>query len=146
MATQAAELAGADWGEAFRHILAEHDATIGRAAAPAPAPERDRLGAHLTEQGEVYVWPENQPAAAMWLLIGWSAWDTGWDGSWQTLRVGLVLEFARQMAAEDDTLRVLPLVQQAQVIAGTVAPLQRERVAEQRRRQEAQDRLTKGRR
>jgi len=37
-------------------------------------------------------------------------------------------------------------VQQAQVIAGTVAPLQRERVAEQRRRQEARDRLARGRR
>lgn len=142
MAAQAAELAGDEWGKAFCRALAEHDATINRAAALAPA----RPGADLTERGEVYVWPENQAAAALWLMTGWSAWETGWDGSWQTLRVGLLLEFARQMAAEDDTLRPLALVQQAQVIAGTVAPLQREQVAAQRRRQEAQDRITRGRR
>ena len=131
MAHELEDLADAEWALAFRQMLAEHDALVGAGTARQASPRQE----------EVYVWPENQPAAALWLLTGWSAWETTDDGSWHSLRVGLLLEFAREMRVEDPTLHPLTLVQQAQVIAGTVAPLQRAWVAEQRRQHEARERL-----
>lgn len=137
MASQALELAGTEWGEAFRQMLAEHDAVLAQASAPRARPRG-------VEDGPVWIFPENQPAAALWLIVGASAFDVGWDGSWTTTRSGLLLEFARELCREDDTLKPLALVQQMQTIADTVRPLQHEQVAEQQRRDKAQQ--TRGKR
>lgn len=135
MASQALKLAGPEWSEAFRQMLAEHDAVLAHATAPRPRPAQDE---------PVWIFPENQPAAALWHIVGASAFDVGWDGSWTTTRSGLLLEFARELCREDDALKPLMLVQQMQAIADTVRPLQHEQVAEQQRRDKAQQ--TRGRR
>jgi hypothetical protein len=113
----------------IRAMLAEQDALLGRSAAATPR-----------QQAEVWVWPENHAAASLWLLAGHSAWDIGWDGSWVSLRLQMLLEFAREFVARDPSLDALALVQDVQVIAGAVAPLRAKVIDEARRREEARQR------
>ena len=112
-------------GPMIRAMIAQEDALLGRSAATP------------RQQAEVWVWPENHAAASLWLLVGHSAWDIGWDGSCVSLRLRMLLEFAREFVARDPSLDALALVQDVQVIAGAVAPLRAKVIDEARRREEA---------
>jgi hypothetical protein len=85
------------------------------------------VGNDLNEDGDLYIWPENQPAVTLWLLIGDQWRRAGMDGIPVAFDMGVALEYAREMARMDSSLQVLPLTQRIRFIATCVLTAMRER-------------------
>jgi len=87
-------------------------------------------GEDCNEDGDLYVWPENQEAAGLWLVIG-DQWllSGGIDSQIVGFNMTVALEFARELAKVDSMIKVLPLVQKIRCLADLVLPLLKERKA-----------------
>lgn len=81
-------------------------------------------GHDFDENGDLYVWPENQHAAALWLMIGdqW-LWSGGMESKIVGFNMATALEYAREMAKLDPMIQVIPLVQNVRTLAGFVVEI-----------------------
>ena len=83
------------------------------------SPQRLPAG-DFNEDGDLYVWPENQPAVSLWLLIGDQWRRAGLEGQPVAFEMGIALEYAREMAKVDETIQVIELTQKIRYLSSCV--------------------------
>lgn len=103
------------------------DAVEARGADHRPgAPDLPGPGELRDPAGDLWVRPENEPATYLWAVHLADQWQRSLFGDPIAFRADVALQFARELAAQDATLRPLALAESLQVIAGAALPLLQE--------------------